>query len=375
MNFILKKAGIENCPKFLIRKHLLMIEIKSFFLFIEEIEKKIQNKEFISNFVYYFSQLKLSEYEESKSIKNINKALKNLKKNRFVMSFMDFTHFLIKTLQISYVEDKFKIKEQKKYISLLAPPVSFGVEKLILQRDFFLKDDSSNVFKEEVLLNKSKDLDKTIEKINKNHKKIILSLGSMSKEKRNFFISLKKIIWLRDYVDFYHDKTEINYTKYFLKYFKKKNVRVLGESTINEIMKFSLKRIKEMILKKRLLCTPKRKIDKQSKEEFVSSFPLSGMVASSGSFSGVVKIVKNNNDMDSLTSKSVLVAQYTKPSLVVGMAISRGIITETGGIASHASIVSRELGKPCVVGVNGCTSLLKDGDIVNVRDGKIFKVN
>ena len=48
-----------------------------------------------------------------------------------------------------------------------------------------------------------------------------------------------------------------------------------------------------------------------------------------------------------------------------------GIITEQGGILSHAAIVARELKKPCVVGVKGVLEKLRDGDEVEIEDGKI----
>ena len=41
-------------------------------------------------------------------------------------------------------------------------------------------------------------------------------------------------------------------------------------------------------------------------------------------------------------------------------------VTDAGGITSHAAIVSRELGKPCVIGTKIATKVLKDGDEVEV---------
>ena len=52
------------------------------------------------------------------------------------------------------------------------------------------------------------------------------------------------------------------------------------------------------------------------------------------------------------------------------------IVTEMGGITSHAGIVSREFGVPCIVGVKNITSLLKTGDLIEVKgnDGVVRKV-
>jgi pyruvate,water dikinase len=51
------------------------------------------------------------------------------------------------------------------------------------------------------------------------------------------------------------------------------------------------------------------------------------------------------------------------------------IVTDEGGITSHASIVARELKKPCIVGTKNATKILKDGDQVEVdADSGIVKI-
>ena len=46
------------------------------------------------------------------------------------------------------------------------------------------------------------------------------------------------------------------------------------------------------------------------------------------------------------------------------------IVTNRGGILTHAAIVARELGKPCVIGTKNATKILKDGDEVEVDADK-----
>lgn len=62
----------------------------------------------------------------------------------------------------------------------------------------------------------------------------------------------------------------------------------------------------------------------------------------------------------------VLVADHTTPELLPIMKKSIAIITDMGGLLSHASITSRELGIPCIVGTKIGTQVLKDGDLVEV---------
>jgi pyruvate,water dikinase len=56
----------------------------------------------------------------------------------------------------------------------------------------------------------------------------------------------------------------------------------------------------------------------------------------------------------------------TTPDFVPAMRKAVAIITDEGGITCHAAIVSRELGKPCIIGTKIATKALKDGDVVEV---------
>lgn len=63
-------------------------------------------------------------------------------------------------------------------------------------------------------------------------------------------------------------------------------------------------------------------------------------------------------------------AVTTHPDYVPTMQKAAAIVTDEGGITSHAAIVSRELGIPCVVGTKTATKTLKDGDYVEVDGGR-----
>ncbi|MEK6920520.1 MAG: PEP-utilizing enzyme, partial [Nanoarchaeota archaeon] len=66
----------------------------------------------------------------------------------------------------------------------------------------------------------------------------------------------------------------------------------------------------------------------------------------------------------------ILVAPETAPDFLPAMALAAGIITNRGGVTSHAAIVSRELGKPCTVGVKDATSILCDGQQIELNADK-----
>ena len=67
-----------------------------------------------------------------------------------------------------------------------------------------------------------------------------------------------------------------------------------------------------------------------------------------------------------ISNGEILVCAMTSPDFLPLMKQSSAIVTDLGGILSHAAIVSRELKKPCVVGTKDATKLLKDGDLVEV---------
>jgi pyruvate,water dikinase len=113
-------------------------------------------------------------------------------------------------------------------------------------------------------------------------------------------------------------------------------------------------------------------IDK--KKDLNGKVLLSGLGASPGSASGVVKIVKSMADLGKVKKGDVLVTVMTNPDMVVTMQKAAAIVTNEGGITSHAAIVSREMGIPAVVGTDSATEKLQEGQVVTVdgSKGRVF---
>lgn len=107
----------------------------------------------------------------------------------------------------------------------------------------------------------------------------------------------------------------------------------------------------------------------------ISTTPiLSGAGSSPGIGTGPVKILVSPKEISKIKEGDVLVAPMTSPDYVPAMKKASAIVTDQGGQTSHAAIVSRELGIPCVVGTQKATRILKDGDFVTVdgKEGKIY---
>lgn len=91
-----------------------------------------------------------------------------------------------------------------------------------------------------------------------------------------------------------------------------------------------------------------------------------GRIASKGLAKGKVTIIRGIKDLNKVEEGSVLVAVTTHPDYVPAMRKAVAIVTDEGGITSHAAIISREFGIPCIVGTKIATQVLKDGDLVDV---------
>lgn len=74
--------------------------------------------------------------------------------------------------------------------------------------------------------------------------------------------------------------------------------------------------------------------------------------------------------MAEMKKGDILVAGQTRPFLMPAIKKAGAIVTDEGGITSHAAIVSRELGVPCVIGTRNATKILKTGDLVEVDANK-----
>lgn len=72
----------------------------------------------------------------------------------------------------------------------------------------------------------------------------------------------------------------------------------------------------------------------------------------------------------------IVVTDMTKPDMMAAYREASGIITDEGGIVCHASIISRELKKPCIVGTKIATQFIKTGDTIemNLDNGEVKKI-
>lgn len=104
---------------------------------------------------------------------------------------------------------------------------------------------------------------------------------------------------------------------------------------------------------------------------------LQGEPASPGVVTGIVNILKSAKEIGKIKRGDILVTDMTTPDFVPAMKKAVAIVTNKGGQTSHAAIVSRELGVPCVVGTRLATQILKQGRVITVDGaaGRVYENN
>jgi pyruvate,water dikinase len=93
---------------------------------------------------------------------------------------------------------------------------------------------------------------------------------------------------------------------------------------------------------------------------------LTGIGASPGTVEGPVRLLRSEHELGDLQPGEVLVCPITAPSWGPAFSVVAGVITDIGGMMSHAAIVCREYGLPAVVGTGFATARLRTGDRVRL---------
>ncbi|MFA6177397.1 MAG: phosphoenolpyruvate synthase [Candidatus Paceibacterota bacterium] len=119
-----------------------------------------------------------------------------------------------------------------------------------------------------------------------------------------------------------------------------------------------------------------RNVLKEYRLEKTSKVLIEGIAVGSKIGAGSVRVLSSAKNINSFKKGEVLVTQITDPDWEPIMKIASAIVTDKGGRTSHAAIVSRELGIPCIVGSNNATKILKNGQDVTVdsSSGQVGKV-
>ena len=99
---------------------------------------------------------------------------------------------------------------------------------------------------------------------------------------------------------------------------------------------------------------------------------IEGMIANRGKVTGRVKLVKSDDLREivkiakEVSNDHILVTGMTNPNMMVLIEKVKGIITDEGGMLCHASLISRELDIPCIIGCHTATQILQDDEPIEL---------
>lgn len=116
------------------------------------------------------------------------------------------------------------------------------------------------------------------------------------------------------------------------------------------------------------------------KEDLTESGEIKGVIANKGKAKGRVRIISfsakdYSEQVTAFQNREILVTGMTRPQIVHLCRKAAAIVTDEGGITSHAAVVSREFNIPCIIATHNATRILKTGDLVEVdADQGIVKV-
>jgi len=102
---------------------------------------------------------------------------------------------------------------------------------------------------------------------------------------------------------------------------------------------------------------------------------LRGLCASPGRYEGVVRVISSAKEVARMQFGDILVAKGTDFDLALLMRMAGAIVTEEGGLLSHAAVLARELAIPCLIEVTHATDILTDGEnvCVDASAGKLTR--
>jgi len=282
-----------------------------------------------------------------------------------------------------------KFKEDIKKYSVI--PVNFNedpwAEKEILEQ-------LENLMKSDCGIEKEKILKGIKEKI-KESKEVLAKIKN--KEIENIANSLKIGTFLNEYRKFIFCRASLAYRPLFQKIAEKYNIsdwRECGKFTPDEIISLYFDKKEEIldVLPKRdwagvmpsknkngyRLLSPKE--IKLFLTEIETTIPstqktaevqeIKGTIANQGVVRGIAKVILGSSDFYKFNDNDIIVTTMTSVDFVPLMKRAAGFVTNEGGITCHASIVSRELNKPCIIGTKIATKVLRDGQLVEVDANK-----
>lgn len=90
--------------------------------------------------------------------------------------------------------------------------------------------------------------------------------------------------------------------------------------------------------------------------------------------SGRAAVIREPSDLRKITRGCVAVTSHLDTDLYSKIRLCRALVCEKGGLIAHVAVVCREIRKPCLVKAEGCTSVFRDGDLLEIEGGRVRRL-
>lgn len=195
------------------------------------------------------------------------------------------------------------------------------------------------------------------------------------------------IIFLRDYRDMLREKLDYAVQKFYIELGRRTNLNLEQTNllTNREIIEFleKGKRVSPEEIAERekawliiqigetIQMYSGKKAKQIAKQELgpggeKETDELTGSAASKGIAEGFARVVHTNKDLPDVREGEIMITSMTRQDFTPFLRKCRGLVTDEGGITSHAAIICREFGIPCVVGTEYATKTFKTGDYIRL---------
>ena len=106
---------------------------------------------------------------------------------------------------------------------------------------------------------------------------------------------------------------------------------------------------------------------KETKSERNEHGCYSGIGCSPGTYEGTARVVLDLNDVGRIKNGDILITKFTDPGWTPTLATVGAVVTEVGGVLSHAAVIGREYGIPAVLNISNITNYVTDGQKIQVN--------
>ena len=205
---------------------------------------------------------------------------------------------------------------------------------------------------------------------------------SMEESMTKVYLQLKKILFRLE--KHYKDMQDVEFTVENNKLWMLQTRS--GKRTAKSAIKIAVDMVKEKLISKKeavLRIDPDTldtllhpTLDKKANKKIIAS----GLPASPGAASGKVVFSADEAErLNEMMQNSILVRTETSPEDIHGMHAAKGILTSRGGMTSHAAVVARGMGRPCVSGstkinIDYVNKIFRAGDVI-VKEGDIITID